>query len=794
MRKLILLLFFTIPLIVFGQDTNTETHTISGKIIDAITHKPIDYATVIFKNTNSGDIVFGGITNQRGNFSIIVKKGTYDVTVEFVSYKTKKINISDINRDFNVGTIEIEADIESLNEVEIIAVKKALEVKNNKLVVNVEEDLSSTGNMVSDILNNIPSISVDPNGEVKLNGVENPTILIDGRVSMLTKSDALKSLPAGSVERIEVISNPSAKYKASSTGIINIILKKGENEGLNSSATGSIGYKEYYGGLVNLSYKTDKVNIYFMPSIYGKKVFKTADSDTEYLHNDIPTSYLKENSDFESKNNGFVSNLGADFYLTDKATFSTIFNYSKIKNESITNTTSSICDAQGSETGNNNRLHNGVFTDDIVEFNLNFTQQFKTVDQKLTTSLIYSTDEEKYDNNISNSHPNYTDESYIENNIITNYIVDIIYESPINETSAFDFGYYGEFGDIHFRESTIEGDIIINYDDNVHAIFGDYEKSFEKFYLMFGLRAEFTDLNVEYLDTNTVLNKNYNDLFPSLLMEHTINDNQNISLSFNRSIIRPSYKQLRPFEQRYTETLSYIGNENLDPIYINALRLSYLYNNKTITIKPAVYLNNYNDYWEAVTFKTGEEINGASKLLTTPMNVGDVMDFGGDLTITYEAARWLSFTAYMDIYSFNQSGEYNGVNAFDETIYKDFTNSSTSGSQSLMTKVKIPKVFDFQINVKNEMKIERAFSTRAAYAFASIAINKDFKNSSLSLSCNDIFNSIKTDRDRNGKEFFSNSFIKDKYQTVILSYTYRFNQSKAERKIDFDKKDIKPEY
>jgi len=794
MRKLILLLFFTIPFLVFSQDNAIETYNVSGKIIDINTKKPLDYATIIFKKNGSGEIKFGGITNQRGNFSIDVDKGTFDITVEFVSYKTKRLNISNINRNINIGTIEIEPDVESLNEIEVVAEKKAIEIENNKLVINVEEDISSAGNMVTDILNNIPSVSVDPNGAIKLNGLDNPTVLIDGRISQLTKLDGLKSLPAGSIEKIEIISYPGAKYKASSTGVINIILKKGENEGFNASATGSIGYKDYYGALVNLTYKTDKLNIYFNPSVFNKKVLKIADSKTAYLTNSIPTSFLEEFSNFESDNLGLVSNFGIDFYITKKATISTIFNYSKINNESITNTESSIYFEPQTETGSNNRIHNGIFDNDIFELNFIYEQEFNNEDQKLTTSFIYSTDEEKYDNSIQNSNPAFTDENYVENNKITNYIIDVLYEAPINESSAYDFGYYGEFGNIDFNKYSAEENELIIYNENIHAIFVDYEKSFDKFYLQLGLRSEFTDLEVQYINYDTTQNRNYNDLFPSVLMEYSFNDDQNLSLSLNSSITRPSYKQLQPFEQRYTETLSYIGNEKLNPIYLYILRLSYLYSSEKFTIKPALYFNIYNDYWELVTYKTGEEINGAAKLLTTPMNVGDVKDIGGDITITYDVAKWLSFTAYVDIYNFNQTGETDGVNRLNEPIEKDFSSSSISGSQSLLTKIKIPKVFDFQVNIKNEMQAERAFSTRAGYTFTSMAINRDFKNSSLSLSCNDVFNSIETDRDRYDEEFYSNSLIKDKYQTVILSYTYRFNQSKKERKIDFDKKDIKPEF
>ncbi len=794
MRKLLLLFLIGLPFFIIGQNKDTPTFTISGKIIDASTKKPLDYASVIFKCIDSGTIKFGGITNQRGNFDIEVQKGTYEASVEFVSYKSKKLNISTITRNLNIGTLELEFDLESLQEVVVVANQKPLSIKANKLVFNVEKDIAAEGSMVTDILNNIPSISVDPDGSIQLNGMDNPTVLINGKVSLLTKKDVLKSLPAGSISRIEVLSNPGAKYKASSTGIINIILKKGVNEGFNTSVTASGGFKDYYGGLVNLNYKNKKVNIFFNPSYFHKNVIKTVNSETEYFSKGITTSFLNEHSEFDSKNNGFNSNLGADFYLSDKSTLSAIFNYSNIQHKSNTATYSEIFDASKNPTGINNRLHKGKFNDEIIEFSVDFEQYFKNDAQKLTASISYSNDLEEYKNVISNSNPGFTDEMYIEKNSIENYFIDTQYSTPLNKSSNIAVGYYGEFGKLPF--SKISNDAIeqINYNEDIHAAFFDFEKNFKNTYLGVGLRGEFSQLTIDYPTLNISQVKNYNDLFPSAYLEFTINDAQNITASYSRNILRPDYKRLQPFEQKYTETITYKGNEQLEPMYIDMARLSYLYNGEGITLTPAIYFNRYNDYWEDITYRTGEEIKGAQKLITTPMNVGYVDYLGGELTLTFAATKWLSFTGYANIFYFNQDGIIEFENEADEIIRKEYIHESFSGSQSLLTKITIPTIFDFQLNIKNQMRSVGAYSTRKAYTYASMAISKDFKNTSLSLSSNDVFNTFKTNRDRFNEGFNSNSLIQNKYQTVILSFTYRFNQSKQQRNVDFDQKDINPEF
>ncbi|MDO9595495.1 MAG: carboxypeptidase-like regulatory domain-containing protein, partial [Lutibacter sp.] len=225
MRRLLLLtlIVFT-PILSFSQNNINPTYTISGKIIDASTKKPLEDATIIFKSIDSNLIKFGGITNQKGNFSIDVEKETYRVSVEFISYETKILNLSTVSRNFNLGVIELELDTQILNEVEIVGGKKTVDIKSNKIVFNVDKNVASNSGVATDILNNIPSVNVDPDGGITLRGQANVTVMINGKISSLSKSDALKSLPAGSIEKIEVIANPGAKYKASSLGIINIIL------------------------------------------------------------------------------------------------------------------------------------------------------------------------------------------------------------------------------------------------------------------------------------------------------------------------------------------------------------------------------------------------------------------------------------------------------------------------------------------------------------------------------------------------------------------------------------------
>lgn len=796
MRTLLLALIILTPLLSFSQSNNNPTYTISGKIIDATTKKPLEDATIIFKSIDSNLIKFGGITNQKGNFSIDVEQETYRVSVEFNSYETKILNISEINRNLNLGVIELELDTQILNEVEIVGGKKTVDIKSNKIVFNVDKNVASNSGVATDILNNIPSVSVDPDGGITVQGQGSVQVMINGKISSLSKTAALKSLPAGSIEKIEVISNPGAKYDASALRIINIILKKGKDEGLNASLTATGGYKDYYGGLITLNNKSKNLNFFINTSFNHNNPVTEASYENEYFANNVTTSFLNENSEFNSKKDAFYGTIGADFYLSQSTTLSTSVNFQNIINKNNTFTSSNIFNASKVLTATNNRTHNGKLDNELFEFVVDFEHNFKKEGQQLTSSILYSKDTDAIGNEISNTNAAFTNETYTEKNKLQNTSFEINFTNPIGKTSAFYVGYKGNIGKVPFRYSSITEDRNIDYSENLNAVYVEFENEGDKFYYGLGIRAEFLELKADYLYLNTTQINNFDKIFPTVYLKYTLSDSKSLSLSYSKKMNSPLYSQLQPFEQKYSETSSYIGNPALNPIYIDASNLGYLYNGNKIMFSSSLFFQRFNNYWENVTYETGEQINGINQIITTPVNVGKVDYYGIDMTTNYKPAKILSFTGNINLYNFDQSGIYETVNLANETIVKNYNHASFNGSFSLLTQLKIPKAFDFQVNAKHFLISKGAYSTRKEFTYASAAINKDFSNNdaSISLTVNDIFKSNKTARDRFDNNYFSKSLIENKYRTILLSFTYRFNQSKKDRRIDFDKKEIKPNY
>lgn len=796
MRKVIILLILITPIFLFSQKSISPIYTISGKVLDAETKKPLEYATIIFKDSDSIQIKCGAITNSKGNFTIDVKEGNYYATVEFLSYKSKQLNISTITRDLNVGVIFLELDTEFLNEIEVISEKKAIDFKSNKMVFNVDRDLSAAGSTATQILNNIPSVNVDSDGAVTLRGQSDVTVMINGRTSSMTKAEALKALPAGSIEKVEVLTNPGAKYKATATGIINIILKKGKDEGLNASITASGGFKDYYGGLLTLNHKSKYVNFFTNTSYYSSNPILTSTSKNEYFNNGVTNAFLNEKSEFSSKNKGFVTTIGADYYLTKKTTLTTTLNYSNLNKNSFSITDSEFLNANQQVTASNKRNYTSEFPNEIMEFIVNFEHDFKKEGRELTASFSFMKDTETENNAINNSNSNFTDEIYEQKNALENTIFDISYINPIGDSFLYTIGYEGEFGKIPFiyKGTAIHNDL--DYSENIHSTFIDFEYEANKFYFTAGLRGEFQESSIDYLSLNVIQHKNQNNLFPSGSIDYTINDANSIGVSYRTGIQRIAPEVLQPYEEKISETSSYIGNEKINPVDIYMASLYYNFSGEKISVSPNLFFNRYKSWWENVTYETGEQINGINKLITKPYNVGKVDYYGLNLTATYKVNNYLNFNGNILLVNFDQSGIFETVNDANQTITKNYNHKNLIGAVGLLTQVKIPNIFDFQINAKHQLASNALYFNRKAYTYASAAINKDIfnKDASISLSVDDLFKSKTTNRDRFDTNYFSNSIIENKYSTIILSFTYRFNQTKKDRKIDFDKKETKPNY
>ncbi|PHR74663.1 MAG: hypothetical protein COA67_00925 [Lutibacter sp.] len=800
-----LLLFSFVQLV--AQDI--PTFSVTGKVVDKETSQTLEYATVILSPKPSGDII-GCITDKKGKFKLEVPKGNYDITVEFLSYKSKKYSKYDIINDTHLGNIQLEIDTEALESVDITIKKKITERRIDKIIYNVDQDALANGGMATDILANAPSVIVT-DGVPTIRGA-NATVMINGRISAMSKTEALQSLPASNIKKIEIITSPGAKYRADITGgIINIILKKGLDNGFNGSITATANNKELYGVGTTINYRKKKLNFYTNTSYFHRKPIENTTIENEYLDTNLATIFLNENRKNSRKSKVFLSTLGLEYTIDDYKSLTLEGSFSDFNGDLNNLNTSDYLDINKTLSRTNQLTNKLKNTDKITELSLIYDQYFeRRENEELYIQLTHYNDVEKKNSYLSNkdlfpttvSYPE-EDERIFENIDLINTTWLIAYARPLNETSMLEFGTDGELGKYtnDFKNETIVGGNfeinpattnILEYKENWFGFYGEYSYEKEKYSYKLGLRTEITDLDLNLLTTGESTNQNYTDLFPSASFNYNLTENKSLSLSYRRGIIRADAYNLNPFEHRISETNSFVGNSDLLPFYPNKFELSLLNNSKKkLVLNPTLYHRNYKKIWQSVTYETGEFINGIPKLLTTYVNLGNLNFSGIEISTSYKPNDWLSFRNTIDLNYVTQNGVFEHIDSNNQTVIQDFKNDNFGGSTQLITSVKLPKDFKVQTTARYNLASEGAHSKRFGYGYLNASASKDLfsKRATLSLYANDMLNSNRTKRNRFTENLISRSNRQYTEPFVQLSFTYRFNQSKKNRDIDINKKD-----
>ena len=378
--RLTILSFFLFGTL-YAQRPEPKEVVVSGKVLDKDSKEPLEYATVAFFNKRQNKIITGGITDINGDFSIPVPSGMYNVTVEYISFKTENFPDKRITENTNLGTISLGLDIEALDAVEVIAERTTVEIKLDKKIYNVGKDLTVRGGTVSDVLDNVPSVSVDVEGNVSLRGNDDVRILINGKPSGLVglnSTDALRQLPAESIERVEVITSPSARYDAEGTaGILNIILRRSKLQGLNGAVTLNTGYPFQAGVSGNINYRTGDLNFFNTTGYNYRETPGNSFSETEFFNNDDPSTFLREERDFDRIRKGLNTNFGVEWYVNDNASITTSIVYRDSDNESNTTNFIDELGASGNLINRTTRIDPELEDDKTIQYSLNFDKQFK---------------------------------------------------------------------------------------------------------------------------------------------------------------------------------------------------------------------------------------------------------------------------------------------------------------------------------------------------------------------------------------------------------------------------------
>ncbi|MBT5392519.1 MAG: TonB-dependent receptor, partial [Flavobacteriaceae bacterium] len=622
MKKLLLFFLFISTSLLHSQNNKV---IVTGTITDSETNIPLEYATISVFNVNSEKAVNGVISDSNGEFSIELNKGNYDFKVEFISFKIKYYRNITVNDPLDLGTIELSIDENMLEEIEVIGEKTEIEIKLDKTVYNIGKDLTLKGSSVSDVLDNLPSVEVDIEGNVSLRGNESVRILINGKPSGLvgiSSNEALKQFPSESVEKVEVITSPSARYNAEGTaGIINIILRRSKLTGFNGSLSLNSGYPERYGVSANLNYRTKKLNFFNNVGYNTRTSEGSFINETEYYTDQAINNFLNENGVRDSERNSNYLNTGIEYFISDKT--SLVGSYVSRKSDGFTNNTNNVNQNFNTISKFSERLEKESEIDDTNEFSINLTHDFNKEGHVLTIDYQKEKSSENENGFISNSQLKPVFTKYLSEKVNTDEIQEselfkIDYVLPIKKDGQFELGFRrsNQYQDIDYlaENEDLNGNFIndlnlsntLLYNEKVNAFYTQYGNKKNKFSFLLGLRYEESKTTVKQLANNTNNVKNYNDFFPTLNLSYQIKENETITFGYNRRIRRARSYFINPFPSKSSATNIFQGNPNIDPTYSNGIDLGYLKRYEKLTLNGSIYYRKETGVFTFISENTGD--------------------------------------------------------------------------------------------------------------------------------------------------------------------------------------------
>lgn len=825
-----ILLLLTSWLSLFGQtDSNIKKAVVTGKIFEKDTQIPLEYATISLKNNNKKGVLTGGITNDKGEFSIETPIGTYDIKIEFLSFKTIEIKGKSIKENLHLGTLFLEPDLQQLKEVEIVAERAAVEIKLDKRVYNVGADLTVKGGTVSDVLNNVPSVAVGSDGTISLRGNENVRILIDGKPSGLAGiniADALKTLPSDSVDKVEVITNPSARYDAEGGGgIINIVLKRGKNNGLNGSILTTTGTPDNHTVSLNLNYKTKKYNL-FTTQGYGRRNNpNNGTTQSEYLNADNSTrNYIYEKRQSNRYNNGYNGSLGFEWYINDSSSWTNAFNYRENTGVSPDQVYYYDYDATKTLTSIRSRLNEQNSSSNNLEYVSNYVKRFKKEGHKLTMDASYSKNTDRNNSVITqqsltnNTAPGV--ERTLNNQDQTRYFFQTDYVLPFNKDSRLELGYRANYNELltNYEVDSLSNGVyvpnlnftnILDYKEKINALYTQVGSKINKISYLVGMRWEDSNIDVNQITTQDFHKKRYNNFFPSAFLTYEFSETSNLSINYSRRITRPRDRFINPFSQYSSNINFFQGNPDLNPAISNVYDIGYLKKWGKLTFNTSAYYNNTNNSFQVIRRESGAYVttvvdgkditdtNGnviqvvggedfkTPVVINTPVNIGYTDKIGFEFTLNYNPYKWWRMNGNFNFFRNQTNGQYKYTNLqTGEEIIQRFDNIALSWFARVNSRFSLPYGIDIQTSANYNAPMSTAQGQLRAIASGNIGISKDVlkEKATVSFNVTDIFNSQKRKQETHLAGVVNTyQELQFRQRQITLSFTYRFNRKKNEK-------------
>lgn len=785
----------------FGQSSD-NAFKVEGNITDQNTNEPLEFVAVSIFNIHDSTIVSGAITDEMGHFSIEVKPGNFYLLAELIAYLPKTIGNIIVHSNspyINLGNISIGNNTETLNAVQITGKKSESTFALDKKVFNVGQDLSNRGGTAVDVLDNVPSVTVDVDGNVSLRGNGNVKILIDGKPGGMNTSgggNILKSLQANMIERIEIITNPSARYEAESmSGIINIILKKNTNAGINGNFELSGGWPENYGVGANINYRKGRTNFFLN---YGLNFGNRPSDGFNYLalFNKDTTSatYTKRDVVRDRLSNSFRA--GMDFSLTKNQTLSGSISYRTYSsNNSTTVRYYDYLFLPGEATGISNipkdryteRLEKEKETSPSLEYSLNYTKKFKQEGKELNASVQFSSYQEdeasdyiQGDYYLGHFDGNAQTQRAENDEKEKNTIITLDYVHPINKDGKFEVGMRTQLRKI--TSNYLVEDFIddmwqklpnfsnqFKYDENVLAAYTIFGSKINKFSYQVGIRAEYTDYTTELVETNQKTPREYFQLFPSGHINYEFEGQNQVQFSYSRRIQRPHFWNLIPFYSFSDNRNISTGNPLLSPEYTDSYEVGHIKYFTNGNIGTNIYWKHSTDVIQRIT-----EFNQDGTTLTLPINLATNDNTGLEFLFSYNPLKWLRLEGNANVFRAKLNGKYGDQN---------FSTDNYSWFGRIGSKFSFWQNAEFQLRMNYRAPIDIAQGRQKEMYLIDVAFSKDFlnNNATITLSARDLFNTRRRNVELFSDEYYQHASMQWRRAPIMATINYRLNSSKDKK-------------
>ena len=746
-----------------GGGKNLNIARMYGKILDAKTNKPVEYASVALFWFNKDSLIGGGMTKENGDFAIenLPPYGGYRLKVSFIGYKSFEIKVYIVppNKiDQDLGDLKLEQDEKMLKEVEVTTEKAAFVMSVDRKIYNVDKDLSVKGGTALDIMKNIPTITVDGDGNATLRE-SSVQIYVDGRPTTLT----LQQIPADQIDRVEVISNPSVKFAANTTGgILNIVLKKNSKPGYNGMFMGSIGSNDRYGGMASLNVKEQPFNVSLMYTYNSQMNFTSGYTRRTDLYNGNVNDYFNQDNTTNQSNRFQFGRIGIDYFINNRNTITLSENvvFGNFLTSDVQNF--DFLDKNSAKVNGGFRINNSQSGFQNFTSQLLYKKTFPKVGKEFTLDLNhnYGVGTNNYQYNTHNKDNNGNDLPFspdLQNNLGSSasnqFIFQMDYVNPVYEKGKLELGlrsfYKNSVNDNYttnysYTSSSYTKDTILSnkyiIDDVVNAAYINYSNyTFWNIGFQTGLRFEqsffkgnLTDKNktFEYIypgDLNTI----QNSLFPAIYLSKKLGTKHEIQFNISRKIDRPNFFQAMPFIM-FSDKKNYrIGNPLLKPEFINVGEINY---NNTFE-KGNWLVSVYGRYSEQpITNTAYQSAFDSTVLVNTFVNGQNSIRYGMENTIRRTFFKKLTATANFDVfYVYLTSGI---INNRPSTVSQGW---SYKGKLNLS--LSLPWQLTLQVNGNYEApKVIINGSTRPQY-FMDVSLNKMISTKWIfNLTVSDVFN------------------------------------------------------